>query len=302
MQYHRPQSDRDRDNIDWFMHLGVEEQVAIGSWTAAIDSGTSSCSDSDMSSDEYTDVMSDLEDEAPSSSSTALKPNDSSAICWDHTTDDDDGMDTSVYDSSSSSADGHSPVSEVESWDWQVAQGQQTVDLWEIPVEIPVDPTPALYIFPIPHESAYLAKPVLAYAVPGPQEPPSQLGPGPGPENVYIAPVLVSAESDQPKVRKAPSPPAKRKPSGSDVCGFCGGGNEPCDKTSDSAAGKIIATGTAEPLLVSAADKRTRKRRRHKDGAVRKDPGMGKWWSGYGYAGDPYCRRCSEVFQPLASV
>jgi hypothetical protein len=117
---------------------------------------------------------------------------------------------------------------------------------------------------------------------------------------VYIEPILVGSESDQPKVRK--TPPAKRKPSGSDVCGFCGGGNEPCDKTSDSAAGKIIATGTAEPLLVSAADKRTRKRRRHKDGAVRKDPGMGKWWSGYGYGGDSYCRRCSEVFQPLASV
>jgi hypothetical protein len=28
---------------------------------------------------------------------------------------------------------------------------------------------------------------------------------------------------------------------------------------------------------------------------------MGRWWSGYGYAGDPYCRRCGEVFQPLAS-
>ena len=24
---------------------------------------------------------------------------------------------------------------------------------------------------------------------------------------------------------------------------------------------------------------------------------MGKWWSGYGYAGNPYCQRCSEVFR-----
>ena len=24
---------------------------------------------------------------------------------------------------------------------------------------------------------------------------------------------------------------------------------------------------------------------------------MGNWWRGYGYAGAPYCQRCSEVFR-----
>ena len=45
-------------------------------------------------------------------------------------------------------------------------------------------------------------------------------------------------------------------------------------------------------------DSRTRKRRRAKDGAGRKEHRLGKWWRGYGYDGDAYCQRCSEVRCP----
>eukprot|EP01052_Picozoa_sp_SAG31_P016986 SAG31_NODE_1145_length_9684_cov_12.800209_3_plen_179_part_00 len=43
-------------------------------------------------------------------------------------------------------------------------------------------------------------------------------------------------------------------------------------------------------------DARTRKRRRVK-GAGRKEHKLARWWRGYGYAGGPYCQRCSEVFR-----
>eukprot|EP01051_Picozoa_sp_SAG22_P013221 SAG22_NODE_1456_length_4385_cov_12.667289_6_plen_233_part_00 len=42
---------------------------------------------------------------------------------------------------------------------------------------------------------------------------------------------------------------------------------------------------------------RTRKRWQKKDGVPRKAHRIGNWWVGYGYVGQPYCQRCSEVFR-----
>jgi hypothetical protein len=67
------------------------------------------------------------------------------------------------------------------------------------------------------------------------------------------------------------------------ACMYCGVGPGQCD-----------AEETAAEIT---ANKRTRKRRRKKEGVGRKEHRMGKWWSGYGYAGDPYCQRCGEVFR-----
>eukprot|EP01052_Picozoa_sp_SAG31_P036011 SAG31_NODE_4429_length_3240_cov_3.158867_2_plen_326_part_00 len=60
----------------------------------------------------------------------------------------------------------------------------------------------------------------------------------------------------------------------------------------------FCGSGPDRPPLPSDEfeDARTRKRRRVK-GAGRKEHKFGRWWCGYGYAGGPYCQRCSEIFR-----
>ena len=82
------------------------------------------------------------------------------------------------------------------------------------------------------------------------------------------------------------------EPSGSSVCGFCGGGSASSEETSDSVAGKSLAGGLPGTLISrpptslallsdAAADKRTRNRRRPKGGARKALP-MGRWSSTLG--------------------
>ena len=51
------------------------------------------------------------------------------------------------------------------------------------------------------------------------------------------------------------------------------------------------------PRGVADDKRRTRKRRRVSAPVQRKALRLGKYWRGYGYAGNAYCQRCSEVFR-----
>jgi hypothetical protein len=74
------------------------------------------------------------------------------------------------------------------------------------------------------------------------------------------------------------------------VCGAC----IYCGRTAGGE--KSVGDGCDAPATASSLIEGKTRKRRKVDG-VRKKHKMGKWWRVYGYGGEAYCQRCSEVFR-----
>jgi hypothetical protein len=209
------------------------------------------------------------------------------------------------YDSSSSSS-GHSPVLEpvfdVDEWDAALSVPHMHMP-WQ-PWDMPPRDSPAAHPVPLAPVQLPTAVPVRpARKPPTPQRTVDLPALSRGP-----AALQITVQADE-CIMAYPVPGAGGPPKGSGARAKAsakskGQGREPklcgtCIYCGQTAGGeKSVGDGCDAPATASSLiEGKTRTRRKRKVEGVRKTYKMGKWWRVYGYGGEAYCQRCSEVFR-----
>jgi hypothetical protein len=286
MQHPRPESDRLGENSESFVHYGLDDQP-LDSW-ADIDEYSSGSSnyDSGSSSDEYISPESDTYPEEGAAGG-GRKPD---LLYWDSESD----AATSVYDGGSSPSGSSGSSSGCDSpgpgrgpgegsWDWSLAQPTPAGSLWDLP--------PVAGVYLADGKGSVPAAAIMAYAVPLPRLGDSDSESGPESDGGSFlgyseASSGSGSDSDSSGSTAVSRHQPERRPrlhlGDACACIYCGVGPDqgliPAPEAAPPGGAGLVERLLADAGLADAGldAKKTRKRRRNKDGAGRKVPKMGR--------------------------